>query len=321
MFIAKVYGNNPKVIESNYLLSVNAQSSAPVIDLTQQKLFKNIAENYNQIQKSCLNAVYPLQVNAHFLLKPYYIRPSAVHIIQFHHVFGFPLEIFKNKGEDTYGKYIQEFNISKKQARDCIVFLESLGLIKRHFRTIQSPIGPLANVMFIELVPECLKAITYPDSYKETSKNDDSSIQDDIGGSTNSYAPAYDNKDTYTNSTPDITTNTSSQNTTLSNDQKTPSVVDEAKDLFRNLNLPDKDIISIVRVSGNNLDRCKTALEVFNQQTTRINNIAGWLIKAVENNYQLQHKSPEAKKNSFNNFEQRQYNFDDIEQKLLCRPL
>lgn len=61
---AKVYGNSPKVIEANYLLSVNAQSSAPVIDLTQQKLFKNIAENYNQIQKSCLNAVYPLQVNA-----------------------------------------------------------------------------------------------------------------------------------------------------------------------------------------------------------------------------------------------------------------
>lgn len=221
----------------------------------------------------------------------------------------------------SYDQLSEKFNISKKQARDCIVFLESLGLIKRHFRTIQSPIGPLANVMFIELVPECLKAITYPDSYKDTSKNDDSSIQDDIGVSTNSYTPAYDNKVTYTDSTPDITTNTSSQNTTLSNDQNMPSVVDEAKDLFRNLNLPDKDIISIVRASGNNLDKCRTALEVFSQQTTRINNIAGWLIKAVENNYQLQHKRPEAKKNSFNNFEQRQYNFDEIEQKLLCRHL
>ena len=50
MFIAKVYGNNPKVIEANYLLSVNAQSSAPVIDLTQQKLFKNIAESYAKIK-------------------------------------------------------------------------------------------------------------------------------------------------------------------------------------------------------------------------------------------------------------------------------
>ena len=221
----------------------------------------------------------------------------------------------------SYDQLSEKFNISKKQARYCIVFLESLGLIKRHFRTIQSPIGPLANVMFIELVPECLKAITYPDSYKDTSKNDDSSIQDDIGGSTNSYTPAYDNNVTDTDTTPDITANTSSQNTTLSNDQNMPSVVDEAKDLFRDLNLPDKDIISIVRASGNNLDKCRTALEVFSQQTTRINNIAGWLIKAVENNYQLQHKSPEAKKNSFNNFEQRQYNFDDIEQKLLCRPL
>ena len=54
--------------------------------------------------------------------------------------------------------------------------LESLGVIRRHLRNLHTNCGTISNVMFIELVPDVLKALTFPDA-EGLYKNVDTSIQ------------------------------------------------------------------------------------------------------------------------------------------------
>lgn len=211
----------------------------------------------------------------------------------------------------SYDQLMQIFNITKKQAYDAIVALEKLGVIKRHFRTIYTTSIPIANVMFIELIPEVLKELTYPGFNKGAYKKVDTPLQKDKQVVTKTEPPYSENVETYTEntseSTPENTTKTST----------TPSVVVEAKRLFNNLGLSESDILSIVKASDNNITKCQTAKKLLAQQTTKINNIVGWLIQAVKNNYQAVSQSPPAAKNSFHNFQQREYDFDALEHLLL----
>ena len=58
-----------------------------------------------------------------------------------------------------------KFGLSKDQARAALDFLEvDIQVIKRHYRTIDSRTGKLSNVMYIELIPDVLMNLTYPDS-------------------------------------------------------------------------------------------------------------------------------------------------------------
>lgn len=166
--------------------------------------------------------------------------------------------------------------------------------------------------MFIELVPNVLKALTYPDS-EDLYKNIDTSIQKEKGASTKINTPTSPNGKTYTKTT---TQNTTQISTSSFTDQN-PSVVDEAQQIFSELGLSDKDIYSIVAASDNNLDKCRTAKALLKQQTIEIHNIAGWLIKAVKENYQPVNKTPKIPKNSFHNFHQRDYDFDELERLLI----
>ena len=207
----------------------------------------------------------------------------------------------------SYDQLMQLFNITKKQAYDAIVALEKLGVIKRHFRTIYTTSIPIANVMFIELIPEVLKELTYPGLNKGVYKKVDTPLQKDKEVVTKTEPPYSENVETYTESTSENTTKTST----------TSSVVVEAKRLFNNLGLSENDILSIVKASDNNITKCQTAKKLLTQQTTKINNIVGWLIQAVTNNYQAVSQSPPAAKNSFHNFQQREYDFDSLEHLLL----
>ena len=45
----------------------------------------------------------------------------------------------------------------------------------------------------------------------------------------------------------------------------------------------------------------------------KIGNMVGWIIDAIKNDY----KSPKGKVNKFNEYEQREYDFEDLEKKLL----
>lgn len=63
----------------------------------------------------------------------------------------------------SYQQISEQFGYTKRQAKDAIVALEKLGVVKRIFRTVSKG-GVLANnVMYLELVPERLLEITYPE--------------------------------------------------------------------------------------------------------------------------------------------------------------
>lgn len=57
----------------------------------------------------------------------------------------------------SYDDIANKFGISKRQATDTIIFLESLGLLKRVFRTIIINGLKCSNVLFIELIPSQIK--------------------------------------------------------------------------------------------------------------------------------------------------------------------
>ena len=76
--------------------------------------------------------------------------------------------IYKKKFRDenylqrSYEQITEKFGISKKQARDALITLEELGVVKRHFRTITVSGMRHSNVMYLELNPDILKMLTYP---------------------------------------------------------------------------------------------------------------------------------------------------------------
>lgn len=218
----------------------------------------------------------------------------------------------------SYDQLMQKFNISKKQAYDAVVALEKLGVIKRHFKTVYTSSVPLANVMFIELIPEVLKYLTFPGIYEGAYKNVDTPLQNCNEGTTKTGVPTCENIGTYTNTTTENTTNIS---TSTPEPDIAASVVDEAKNIFTNLGLSEKDILTIVKASGNDIAKCKVAKSILCQQTQKIQNVVGWLIRAVTENYQSVSKKPAAKKNSFHDYQQRDYDFEELEKMLLANPI
>ena len=224
----------------------------------------------------------------------------------------------------SYDQITEKFGISKKQARDALITLEELGVVTRHFRTITVSGMRHSNVMYLELHPDVLKRLTYP---KEApiNKNVNTPLQNGNDLITKLVPPHNENVETYTKTTTEINSEISTtaiESTQVSDSENATSiVVDKAREVLRDLGLPDKDIEAIVRASGNDIGKIKTAKKVLDQQTIRIDNITGWLIVATKKGYQPLSKSTSTNSNSFLNFQQREYTdeqFRDIESELLA---
>ena len=62
----------------------------------------------------------------------------------------------------SYQAWAEQFGMSKRQATDAMTRLErDYGVIRRHFRTVETSNGRLANVLFIEPIPDRIHAITH----------------------------------------------------------------------------------------------------------------------------------------------------------------
>jgi hypothetical protein len=62
----------------------------------------------------------------------------------------------------SYQALAEQFGLTKRQAQDaCTRLAKVYGVIRLVFRTIDTPTGRLANVLFIEPVPEKIRAITH----------------------------------------------------------------------------------------------------------------------------------------------------------------
>ena len=116
-----------------------------------------------------------------------------------------------------------KFGLSKDQVRTALDFLEAdIQVIKRHYRTIDSRTGKLSNVMYIELIPDVLMNLTYP----ETNSADNENIPDGSAISSNTYLekseevleilpdPTRENSNTYTENTLKNTEENNTETTT-----------------------------------------------------------------------------------------------------------
>lgn len=115
--------------------------------------------------------------------------------------------------QKSYEELCSKFNLSKKQVRECLIMLESLGVIKRHFRDVKTNAGVLHNVLYIELIPDVLYQLTYPNSdlpndhsdmYHSQKDNISFQKRNDIFPKKETYPSPKDN--TYTKNTTEITT-------------------------------------------------------------------------------------------------------------------
>ncbi|MBO4617489.1 MAG: hypothetical protein J5717_09040 [Lachnospiraceae bacterium] len=207
-----------------------------------------------------------------------------------------------------YNYLCKKFNLTVGPVREGIKLLESLGVVKRHLKDVKTRMGTLHNVVYIELIPEGLERVTYPANVPD-SDNTPSPTCDDILRKIETYP-----SDTGMTNT-EITCETHTETTTTA-----PVAVDsfsKSNELFKGLKLKDSDIKKILSVSKNDISKCKRAIDMLNSQTVPIRNVTGWLIKAIQEDYQPIHKEPFTRKNSFNEFIHHNYDFAEIEHMVL----
>ena len=209
----------------------------------------------------------------------------------------------------NYSKICEKYNVSTKQAREALIVLETLGVVKRHFRTIETEMGKCPNVMYIELIPDVLYKLTYPEPADENGKTSFPSDKE-----------VFTKKETCPS--PEVRTNT--KNTTETTTKTTTTahardVVEQAVEIFAPLRLSRDDIRAIVREAEYDIDRCIKAKTEYDAYRTPVGNATGLLISFVRGNYPKQPRIPPAM-NPFNNFSMQIYTpemIDTLEEELL----
>ena len=209
----------------------------------------------------------------------------------------------------NYSKICEKYNVSTKQAREALIVLEKLGVVKRHFRTIETEMGKCPNVMYIELIPETLYKLTYPEPADDNGKTSFPSDKE-----------VFTKRET--RPSPEVRTNT--KNTTETTTKTTTTarardVVDQAMEIFAPLRLSKDNIRAIVREAEYDIDRCIAAKAFFDAYRTPVGHATGLLISFLRENYRKQPRIPPAM-NPFNNFSMQIYTpemIDALEEELL----
>ena len=209
----------------------------------------------------------------------------------------------------NYSKICEKYNVSTKQAREGVIVLDTLGVVKRHFRSIETEMGKCPNVLYIELIPDALYKLTYPEMTDEDGKTSFPSDKE-----------VFTKKETCPS--PEVMTNT--KNTTETTTKTTTTarardVVDQAMEIFAPLRLSKDNIRAIVREAEYDIDRCIKAKAEYDAYRTPVGNATGLLISFVRGNYPKQPRIPPAM-NPFNNFSMQIYTpemIDALEEELL----
>lgn len=83
-----------------------------------------------------------------------------------------------------------------------------------------------------------------------------------------------------------------------------------------------KDMKAICEAANYEYEKIEKAYKILKSSSVTINNFVGFMIKAIEDDYDepmenVQEEKKQKKKTSFNNFEQRQYDYNELEKMLL----
>ena len=117
----------------------------------------------------------------------YWYRPSEVRDQGTGHIFGWKKKFSEDILRQSYQYYADLFGESKKTVKTAMDRLEKLQVIKREFRTVSYGEGLVCNnVMYVELKPDMLYRLTFPEEIPAMDGVDDScaGVSDDkTGGS------------------------------------------------------------------------------------------------------------------------------------------
>ena len=92
----------------------------------------------------------------------YWYRPQEVREEKNGQISGYKKKFASDLLQRSYAQISDMFGLSKRQATAAIDFLQTLGVIRKEFRTVQTAGQVLNNVLFLDIVPERLKELTYP---------------------------------------------------------------------------------------------------------------------------------------------------------------
>lgn len=92
------------------------------------------------------------------------------------------------------------------------------------------------------------------------------------------------------------------------------NVVEMIDNLLENEDMRVKDIKAIAVAAENNFERVKNAYDIYRKQKAKAANFTGWMIAAIKNGYK---DSKKYLGNSFHDFEQNEYDFEQLEMQLL----
>lgn len=102
-------------------------------------------------------------------------------------------------------------------------------------------------------------------------------------------------------------------------EEEKDEIIDQIQELI-NYNLKVKECRNIAITANYNMDKVVKAYEVLQSTESEVNNIVGFLIKAIQNNYEPSKKKAASKKqknNSFTDFEmQNDYDFETLEKEF-----
>ena len=125
----------------------------------------------------------------------YWYRPSEVRDQGTGHILGWKKKFSDDLLRQSYQYYADLFGESKKTIKPAMDKLEKLQVIRREFRTVSYGDGLVCNnVMYVELKPDMLYQLTFPEKIPAVNELDDScagASDDKTGGSllTKSDAP------------------------------------------------------------------------------------------------------------------------------------
>ena len=188
-----------------------------------------------------------------------------------------------------------KFVLSKDQVRDALDFLEAnVQVIKRHYRTIDSRTGKLSNVMYIELIPDVLMNLTYP----EDNSIDDENIPEGSETSSNTHlekseevlenspTPIGENSNTYTENTPK---NTEENNTKTTTTETACAVVYSESELSwcREVypNFSDKSLNKFLDAANGDVSKVISSSSIYNEQKIHIKYPESWIIACLKDGY------------------------------------
>ena len=93
----------------------------------------------------------------------YWYRPQEVRDETTGQIIGYRKRIAEDLLQRSYDQFANMFGESKRSVQEAIVRLERIGVIRRVFRTIEFNGSKYNNVLYIELCPERLFELTYPE--------------------------------------------------------------------------------------------------------------------------------------------------------------